>query len=167
MHRRRWLIVGLCFCVFSGCVSCQSHYDYCGPMPDEGGDFMYRKNSILGGDPSKPLATGTTPTTQESDESGPEPTPAPPPDQEPMPGLDLDNSTDEGGPDMSPADDETRQQSYEEDAETESDEVFDEELTLDEPVDSKPVSGLHWHAPTRKPAPSPIRQVRFSSDEQQ
>jgi hypothetical protein len=160
MHRRRWLIVGLCFCVFSGCVSCQGNYDYCGPMPDQGGDFMYRKNSVLGGDPSKPLAAGTTPTTKETDETGPEPTPAPPPDQEPVPGMDLDESTD----DMAPEDDEARQQSYEEEADESSDEVFDEELTLNEPTDNKPVSRLQWHAPTHKPTQSPIRQVRFSSE---
>jgi hypothetical protein len=34
-----------------GCRSCQSNLDYCGPLPDEPCDFMYRRNSILGGDP--------------------------------------------------------------------------------------------------------------------
>lgn len=33
-----------------GCRSCQGHLDYCGPLPDEPCDFMYRRNSILGGD---------------------------------------------------------------------------------------------------------------------
>jgi hypothetical protein len=36
----------------AGCRQCQSCNDYCGPLPDEPCDFMYRKNSILsdGGD---------------------------------------------------------------------------------------------------------------------
>jgi hypothetical protein len=31
----------------AGCRQCQSCNDYCGPLPDEPCDFMYRKNSIL------------------------------------------------------------------------------------------------------------------------
>jgi hypothetical protein len=35
----------------AGCRQCQSCYDYCGPLPEEPCDFLYRKNSILyGGD---------------------------------------------------------------------------------------------------------------------
>lgn len=83
MHRRRWLIVGLCFCIFTGCVACQSNYDYCGPMPDEGGDFMYRKNSVLGGDPAMKRIDqeGEQASGEATDETGPEPTPAPLPDE--------------------------------------------------------------------------------------
>jgi hypothetical protein len=33
----------------AGCRQCQSCNDYCGPLPDEPCDFMYRKNSILSG----------------------------------------------------------------------------------------------------------------------
>lgn len=33
----------------AGCRQCQNCYDYCGPLPDEPCDFMYRKNSILSG----------------------------------------------------------------------------------------------------------------------
>lgn len=171
---RRWLIVALCFCAFSGCVSCQSNYDYCGPMPDTGGDFMYRKNSILGGDPSMPLAdeTNQDQAGEEAEgEGGPEPTPAPPPDELPAPGLDLD---DEEAPDMLPSDGEP-QAGDDEAGESEPDEELtgdevetDEELTDDESpavesekVAEKPVSTLQWHAPATKPATSPIKQVRF------
>ncbi|HVX11450.1 MAG TPA: hypothetical protein VHC22_09735 [Pirellulales bacterium] len=155
MHRRRWLIVGLCFCVFCGCVSCQSHYDYCGPMPDEGGDFMYRKNSILGGDPSMPQSDGATKPAGETNETGPEPTPAPPPDEEPLPGMN----------------DEGRSQSYESDLSDEEmpdEEGSDVELTSDESAEGdsdenekQPISTLQWHAPTGKPSSSSVKQVRF------
>ena len=118
MLRRRWLIVALCFCAFTGCVTCQSNYDYCGPMPDEGGDFMYRKNSILGGDPSRPL--GDEESDQQSDQNGedenlPEPTPAPAPDETPAPGLDLDGGMSDEEAGMSP-DEESQPQAYEEEA---------------------------------------------------
>jgi hypothetical protein len=162
MHRR-WLIVALCFCAFSGCVSCQSNYDYCGPMPDEGGDFMYRKNSILGGDPSMPLADEANQdrAAQEAGaEDGAEPTPAPPPDEIPGPGLDFEG---DDGSDMLPSDGEP-QAGDDEAGESET----DEELTDGDGADAEsemlaetPVSTLQWHAPSAKPATSPIKQVRF------
>ena len=162
MHRRRWLIVGLCFCVFSGCVACQSSYDYCGPMPDQGGDFMYRKNSILGGDPSMPAVDGAAGGEQgdEAEESGPEPTPAPLPDEEPMPGMDVDDESSETDPEMAPG--ESRPQSYEEEASDE--EPLDDEEAVEEEVDAQSVSTLQWHAPTGKQKQSSIQQVRFKSN---
>lgn len=162
MHRR-WLIVGLCFCAFSGCVSCQSNYDYCGPMPDEGGDFMYRKNSILGGDPSMPLADGTKQdqvAEGEEAEGGPEPTPAPDPDD--LPGLGIDSEGDEDSQ-MLPSEDEP-QAGDEAADESESDEEqtnYEEADAERETVAEQPISTLQWHAPAAKPATSPLKQARF------
>ncbi|HET6883767.1 MAG TPA: hypothetical protein VFI31_26680 [Pirellulales bacterium] len=157
MLRRRWLIVALCFCAFTGCVSCQSNYDYCGPMPEEGGDFMYRKNSVLGGDPSRPLADEES--DQESEQNGkdenlPEPTPAPPPDEMPVPGLDLDGGMTDDDAGMAP-DEESQPQAYEEE--------LDEDAadTTDADDEQNPISTLQWHAPTAKQKTSPIKQVRF------
>jgi hypothetical protein len=125
-------------------------------MPDEGGDFMYRKNSILGGDPSKPQSDGATTPANETNDTGPEPTPAPPPDEE----------------SLSDMDDEGRPQSYDSDLSDEEmldDQGSDVELTSDESTDAgevevdqkQPISTLQWHAPTGKPSSSPIKQVRF------
>lgn len=162
MHRR-WLIVALCFCAFSGCVSCQSNYDYCGPMPDEGGDFMYRKNSVLGGDPSMPLADESNQgqgVEDEEGEGGPEPTPAPAPDEMPEPGFDLEG---DDGSDMLPSDGEP-QAGDEEAGESETDEELtdaDSPGAENEMLAETPISTLQWHAPSTKPATSPIKQVRF------
>jgi hypothetical protein len=167
MLRRRWLIVALCFCAFTGCVSCQNNYDYCGPMPDQGGDFMYRKNSILGGDPS--LATADQNSDEQAeqageDENAPEPTPAPPPDETPTPGLGFDGSTIDEGPDMSP-EGESRPQGYEEELDeedgVEEDAAEEEPDVTDGDSDENPISTLQWHAPTTKQKQSPIKQVRF------
>jgi hypothetical protein len=160
IRRRQWLIIALCFCAFTGCVSCQSNYDYCGPMPDEGGDFMYRKNSILGGDPSMPLAnqsTGDKDQQADETESGPEPTPAPPPDEMPAPGMDEES---EEGSEMLPPDGES--QGYEENADEESDEIEDESVEpASAEIESNPASTLQWHAPSKKQNEPAIRQVRF------
>lgn len=160
MRHRQWLIIALCFCAFTGCVSCQSNYDYCGPMPDQGGDFMYRKNSILGGDPSMTQADQATgDQNQEADEteSGPEPTPAPPPDEMPAPGMDEDGDLES---DMASPDGES--QGYEEDADEMSDEIEDEAVKpVSAEVESNAASTLQWHAPTKKQQASPVRQVRF------
>lgn len=69
-----------------GCRSCQSHLDYCGPLPDEPCDFTHRRNSILGGD-KRPEAAMMTTTEgeaapgdepqQDEDVPTPAPTPAP------------------------------------------------------------------------------------------
>lgn len=169
IRRRQWLIIALCFCAFTGCVSCQSNYDYCGPMPDEGGDFMYRKNSILGGDPSMPRADQSTGEQGEEGgetESGPEPTPAPAPDETPTPGIDIEGDEDL---DMAPADGDP--QAYEElpeDADEEAAMDADEEGIIPASGESvtdegagSPVSTLDWHAPAKKQKESPIQQVRF------
>lgn len=158
---RRWLIIALCFCAFSGCVSCQSNYDYCGPMPDNGGDFMYRKNSILGGDPSMPLADDEANEDQageETSEDGPEPTPAPNPDESTEPELDMDGDE---GPRMRSTD--VEPQAGADEADDSEAELTDAEIpvTEDENVAKKPVSTLQWHAPMTKPAKSPIKQLRF------
>jgi hypothetical protein len=153
MHRRRWLIVGVCFCIFSGCVACQSNYDYCGPMPDEGGDFMYRKNSILGGDPSMPLADDEAASDEQdgsAEESGPEPTPAPPPDDQPQPGMDMDDA----GLELEPTADSV----------SESDDSISPQAAEDEmESDEETVSTLQWHAPV-KGGPSSVKQVRFRGE---
>lgn len=181
--QRRWLIVGLCFCAFTGCVSCQSNYDYCGPMPENGGDFMYRKNSILGGDSSMPLADESKEDQageNEEGENGPEPTPAPAPDEMLEPGLDLegDESPDMLSPDGEPQagdDDSDTSETAEEltGGELTGGELTGGELTGGESPDvespdveseaiiKKPISTLQWHAPAEKPAKSPIKQVRF------
>lgn len=98
MHRWRMLFVGLCIFVFTvGCRgACQSHDDYTGPLPYEPSDFLFRKNSILGGDPamSQRMAEGlsdtpTVPEEETADEESPTedvPTPAP--------GLDLEDDLD-------------------------------------------------------------------------
>lgn len=98
MHRWRMLFVGLCIFVFTlGCRgACQSHNDYTGPLPYEPSDFLFRKNSILGGDPamSQRMAEGLsdTPTVPAEETAGEEgsteevPTPAP--------GLDLEDDLD-------------------------------------------------------------------------
>lgn len=149
MHRRRWLIVGLCFCVFSGCVACQSNYDYCGPMPDQGGDFMYRKNSVLGGDPAmKRIDDEPKPAEGEAaDETGPEPTPAPPPDEAPTPGMEMDETTSGSEPNDDAEEESQPQASYEADED-------------DVESDEDSVSTLQWHAPLKR-EPAPVQQVRF------
>ena len=170
MHRRRWLVVGLCFCVFTGCKACQSIYDYCGPMPSQGGDFLYRKNSVLGGDPTmqriddKP-AEGE----QAEEEQGPEPTPAPAPDEAPRPSIDLD------------MDDESHDLSLDSESDDPTDELSDdmatdeleadaleaadgEDLVEDEPgSDAAPTEALQWHAPSKR-SDSSVKQVRFRGD---
>lgn len=95
MHRWRMLFVGLCTFVFTvGCRgACQSHDDYTGPLPYEPSDFLFRKNSILGGDPamSQRMAEGLsdTPTVPEEETAGDE---APPENvPTPAPGLGLDD----------------------------------------------------------------------------
>ena len=57
-----------------GCRSCQSNLDYCGPLPDEPCDFMYRRNSILGGDPHSTADLDAAPTEVNQEDL---PTPAP------------------------------------------------------------------------------------------
>lgn len=98
MHRWRMLFVGLCIFVFTvGCRgACQSHDDYTGPLPYEPSDFLFRKNSILGGDPamSQRMAEGLsdTPTVPEEETAGEEaPTEEVP---TPAPGLDLEDNLD-------------------------------------------------------------------------
>ena len=156
MYHRRWLIVAICFCIFTGCVACQSNYDYCGPMPEQGGDFMYRKNSVLGGDPSiTPIDQQPEETDKGEEEEGPEPTPAPPPDEIPRPSLDLDDDSAVPDNEMTPTDEEadanaSPQASYDADEE--------------EPEgESKTASTLQWHAPTKQ-QPSAVRQVQFRSE---
>jgi hypothetical protein len=163
MHRRRWLVVGLCFCVFSGCKACQSIYDYCGPMPDQGGDFMYRKNSVLGGDPAmkriddEPAAGKLG----DEEESGPEPTPAPPADEEPRPGMEMDDESPELSFDTEideQADDELDADAWEDD------EVGDELADSDIESTAPPPAALQWHAASSKRNDSSIRQVRFRDE---
>ncbi|HWB12853.1 MAG TPA: hypothetical protein VG826_26745 [Pirellulales bacterium] len=179
MGFRRWLVVGLCFCVFCGCKSAQSYYDYCGPMPDEGGDFLYRKNSVLGGDPSMKRADEEAPDEQATpdEETGPEPTPAPPVGEGPGPGVDmdedlptiapetrLDGAADERGDDEleGVADDELDPES--EDELTESQDDLDDEVAQGGNGGSKPsASALDWHA-RGKDRRSPIQQVRFRAE---
>lgn len=154
MHSRRWWIVGVCFCAFTGCVACQSSYDYCGPMPEEGGDFLYRKNSILGGDPSKPPVgeEGAAVSEGQSDEDiGPEPTPAPAPDEEPTPGIEFDDSPTGPEPEMAP-----------EEGSGDADEPQASEDAADGAEQS--AATLEWHAPAGKGGTSPIRQVRFRGE---
>lgn len=170
MHCRRWLVVGLCFCVFTGCKACQSIYDYCGPMPSQGGDFLYRKNSVLGGDPAmqriddKP-ADGE----QGEEELGPEPTPAPEPDEAPRPSIDLD--MDNESPDLSfdnESDDPTGELNDDiatDDSEADGlEELEGGDLAEDEAAtDAAPAAGLQWHAPSKR-GDSPVKQVRFRGE---
>ena len=166
MHCRRWLVVGLCFCVFTGCKACQSIYDYCGPMPSQGGDFLYRKNSVLGGDPAMPrIDDQPLSEDQAEEEEGPEPTPAPPPDEAPRPGLDMEDES----PDLSfdlESDDPTEEltddmasDEVESDALEEDDYVAENESATDE----APTGALQWHAPSHRGA-SAVKQVRFRSE---
>jgi hypothetical protein len=98
MHRWRMLFVGLCTFVFTvGCRgACDSHNDYTGPLPYEPSDFLFRKNSILGGDPamSARIAEGLsdTPTNPEAETSGEEAGPEDVPT--PAPGFGLDDDLD-------------------------------------------------------------------------
>ena len=157
MYRRRWLIVALCFCVFTGCVSCQGNYDYCGPMPEQGGDFMYRKNSVLGGDPAMKRAD-EQPAGEPgaaTDESGPEPTPAPPPDEEPRPGLEMDDLSPDSDADLTPDADQP--------GSDEGPQAADESEAEQAGDDGEQVSTLEWHAPS-KSDPTAIKQVRFRSE---
>jgi hypothetical protein len=165
MHCRRWLVVGLCFCIFSGCKTCQSTYDYCGPLPAEGGDFMYRKNSVLGGDPAmKPIDEEPPAQADETEENGPEPTPAPPPDEAPRPGIDADDDSAEmsfddemGDPADGLADEEQNVDLLEEGA--------DDEVAEDGTVESAPATAsLQWHAPGSKRVNSPVKQIRFQGE---
>ena len=175
MDLRRWLLVGLCFCIFSGCKTGQSYYDYCGPMPDEGGDFMYRKNSVLGGDPAMKRideeATGEQ--GEPADETGPEPTPAPPPDEEPVPGMDLDGDRPTTAPETDGAAEEMGDEELELADEEPEPELGDDlgespndsgdEVAGDERTNSEPSSTTAWHAPSKN-GRSPMRQVRFRAE---
>ena len=169
MDFRRWLVVALCFCVFSGCKTCQSVYDYCGPMPDEGGDFLYRKNSVLGGDPTMKRMGDVPPEAPaEEEETGPQPTPA---DEEPRPDMEMEGDRPTMAPDESA--DERVYDELEEVADDESDRDLDGESESDlddsdsddgEVAGSEPsASGLDWHAPQKK-SPPPIRQVQFREE---
>lgn len=149
MHHQRWLMVAVCFCIFTGCVACQSNYDYCGPMPEQGGDFMYRKNSVLGGDPTiTPIDQQPENGDQDDEDQGPEPTPAPAPDEAPRPSLemedgDLDSET-------TPPDEANPQAANEVEDEPEAE------------AETETVSTLQWHTPSRR-QPSEVKQVRFIS----
>lgn len=156
MHHRRWLIVALCFCIFTGCVACQSNYDYCGPMPEQGGDFMYRKNSVLGGDPSiTPIDQRPEEADKEEAEQDPEPTPAPPPDEAPRPGLDMEDGSTNPDARMTPTDDE---------ADSDAGPHAANDADEDEPeAETETVSTLQWHAPSQQ-QPSAVKQVRFRSE---
>ena len=57
-----------------GCRTCQSDLDYCGPLPDEPCDFMYRRNSILGGDPQSTANLEAAPS-EDDEENLPTPVP--------------------------------------------------------------------------------------------
>lgn len=145
MHHRRWLLLGITVLTFAlGCRNtCQSHLDYTGPLPAQPSDFLYRKNSILGGDPSKPpLTTGPIEPAPEEDvppglvgedlgeEAETEPAPAPGMDdlEMEMPG--------EG--------DELNRDSMPPDAEGD-DQPGDSES--DSSADRQPQAQLEWHAP--------------------
>ncbi len=146
MHGQR-LLLGLGILAFAlGCRNtCQSHLDYTGPTPAEPSDFLYRRNSILGGDPSKPpLTTGPIEPAPEEDvppglvgeDLGEEATA----DPGPTPGLDeldLDNPRDdeETMPDALPP----------ADAEGEGDPASD--AMPDEAAEAGPQAQLEWHAP--------------------
>ncbi len=173
MDFRRWLVVGICFCIFSGCKACQSVYDYCGPMPDQGGDFLYRKNSVLGGDPAMKRVDDKTPDeqAQQTEETGPEPTPAPSPDEEPRPGTEMEG--DRPTLDSDEAADERVYDELEDMADDGSDRDGLGREPAEEPesdLDDDEVAGGHsepstveWHAPMKK-ARSPIRQVNFRGE---
>lgn len=144
MHRLHLLLLGLVAlsCAVGCRNACQSHLDYTGPLPAEPSDFLFRKNSILGGDPSKPpLKTGPIEPAPEEEvppglvgedlqeEAAPEPAPAPDLDD-----FDLE-VPDRGGesmPDsMSPGDADIEGQPSESESES-----------ADEPQ-----AQLDWHAP--------------------
>ena len=183
MGFRRWLVVGVCFCVFSGCKACQSVYDYCGPMPDEGGDFLYRKNSVLGGDPAMKRMDDKAPDEQggETDETGPEPTPAPPADEEQGPDMEMEGDRPTLAPDGAAdtrgyddleglADDDSDQDLGGEpergldNGDLSNNDFDDEEVARAQRGASKaPASTVEWHAPLKK-GRSPIRQVQFRDE---
>ena len=60
----------------AGCRTCQGNLDYCGPLPDEPCDFMYRRNSILGGDPQSTANLDAAPS-EDDEENLPTPVPEP------------------------------------------------------------------------------------------
>ncbi len=84
--RFAWLILFTVAASAAGCTSCASPYDGCGPVygtPEGPGDFRYRKNSVLGGDPALtplPRAKGmeiiAEPTAEPAAEPAEEATPA-------------------------------------------------------------------------------------------
>ncbi|HEX7450373.1 MAG TPA: hypothetical protein VF306_22625 [Pirellulales bacterium] len=142
---QRLLLLGLGILAFSlGCRNtCQSHLDYTGPLPAEPSDFLYRRNSILGGDPSKPpLTTGPIEPAPEEDvppglvgEDLGEEAPA---DPGPTPGIDdLDlgapGEGEETMPDAMPP------------ADADDDQASD--VMPDEPAEAEPQAQLEWHAP--------------------
>lgn len=145
MPRQGLLLVGLGILAFAlGCRNtCQSHLDYTGPMPAQPSDFLYRKNSILGGDPSKPpLTTGPIEPAPEEDvppglvgedlgeEAEQEPAPAP--------GMeDLDMEAPGQG-------DELNRDSMSPDAESDNQPG---ESEPDGAADNQPQAQLEWHAP--------------------
>lgn len=146
MHGQRFMLVGLSIVALAlGCRNaCQSRLDYTGPLPAEPSDFLYRKNSILGGDPNKPpLTTGPIePAPDEEvpaelrgedldEEAGAEPGPTPGMDE-----LDLEAPAEGEGamPDSTPpGEEETDQESTDGDSEPAGDRL--------------PQTQLEWHAP--------------------
>jgi hypothetical protein len=152
-------------------------------MPDEGGDFLYRKNSVLGGDPAMKRMDDKAPDEQggETDETGPEPTPAPPADEEQGPDMEMEGDRPTLAPDGAAdtrgydgleglADDESDQDLGGEpergldNSDLSNSDFDDEEVARAQRGASKaPASTVEWHAPLKK-GRSPIRQVQFRDE---
>ena len=146
MHRQGLLLLGMGLLAFAlGCRSaCQSHLDYTGPTPAEPSDFLFRKNSILGGDPSKPPLT-TSPI-------------EPAPEEDVPPGLVGEDLEEEATPEPGPApgmddlDMEVPGEGDEADRDSmpSPDAEGDDTPAEAEPggaADSEPQAQLEWHAP--------------------